>query len=280
MPILLQNSPSLQKTIIDLLAKNHSATANWLQIKATKEYRSCSIQAVYKELRNLQANGVVVKIKQEYSLSYSWIINSIGWIEEIYQKQITKSALANLLPNGINKQTWHFNDLRRLDDLWIQILLTLFEATGEKIAYCWVPHPWFELVHHKQDQAFQRALKRAGNYQYFIIGGDSYLDRHFAKNWSEQVYRYFLVSSSKMPNRSMYINVIGNYIFSFKIDPYTASTIDNLFNNVTANSEIDLAKVVDIFDRGAKVKATLELLPQKSNRLISVFKNQTEGKTL
>jgi hypothetical protein len=256
--MFINQKNNLQKSIIEILSKKQGVTAKYLFLESSKKYKQCSIQAIYKELRKLQEKLIVVKINDKYSLSFSWILNTIKYMDEIYDSYIEQTNIKNLLATGSIKQEWKFSDLRRLDDLWIQILLSLFHETKEEKAYCWVPHPWFELVHHKQDVNFQKALKINKNKQCFIIGGNTYLDQYFASKWPKDIYEFTLSNSVFDTNRRKYLNVVGDYIFSFVLDRKTTDLIDSFFEQVKSAKDINVAKIVDIFDRGANIKATLE----------------------
>lgn len=270
--MLLNFKNNLQSCLVSILSKKQGVTAKLLHTEATKLYKECSIQAIYKELRKLQENLVVVKINDKYSLSFSWILNSLKYMDDIYDNFIEQTNVRNLLPYNSSKQTWQLSDLRRLDDLWIQILLSLFHETNEKIAYCSVPHPWFELVHHSQDVNFQKALRINGQNQYIIIGGNTYLDNYFSSRWPKDVYKHTTSDSIFDPNRRRYINVIGDFIFTFVLDKYTTKAIDNFFENVKSKKDISLTKIVDLFDGAAKIKATLEKEPLKAKKFVRKFR--------
>jgi len=259
--MFLQNKRNLQQVLVSLLAKKHPATAVQLLDRVSAMYRVCSIQAVYKELRKLQTAGVVVKAKDKYSLSLSWILNGMDFLDSAYDSYMEQSSLGSILPVTGKRQVWYFTDLRKTDDFWVQCMLALIQKSDTKKMLQWVPLPWFELIHHEKDIAFQNALRASGGVLRFVIGGNSFLYRHCVRNWPDDVYKCSMAESPFQHQRRSSFLVSENYILTITLDKETTEIIDNLFDRVSSVENLDPSQVMGLFDRKTKVTVKLENNP-------------------
>ena len=269
---MLAHSPTnLQEHILTLLSEKRSLTAKQLQLVAAKRYRACSIQAVYKELRNLMETGVVVKANKKYSLSLPWILQSYAFVEKAYENYFENAALDDLLPAGEKRAVWKFRDLKRADDLWIQAVLALIQELKTDTVYGWIPHPWFSIIHYQKDVRFQDSLRLQGAKYYFMIGGETFLDKHFAEEWPKDVYFVSMAPGPFDDKRDLYLNVIGDYILTISVDEKTQQRIDDFFDSICTLQELTLAKSLSLFDSQAAIKVSLERHAVKAKKLSKSF---------
>jgi len=261
---------NLQSTLLQQISQNPGVSAAWLHARILHG-RRCSIQAVYKELRHLLGKGVVVKNRNVFSLSLSWIVTHLNFLDSAYDRLMQNFSCSLAGPDGPARQTWQFTDLRRTDDFMVQSMLTLLEQTGKKRMLQWIPQPWYELIQHEKEIRFQNALRALGCKAHVIFGGESYLYQHLSRNWSRDVYD-FVLSAEFMPSeRSKAIGVIGDYVLTVKLDSATTDLLDRYFTETSGPDDMSVGRFVSILNGRIRSSITLENSPARAAKLKRQF---------
>jgi len=214
---------------------------------------------------------VIVKAKDVYSVSLSWILNTLGFMDTMYDNYVESPSPELLVTDDKTKKEWRFSDLRRTDDFGIHLMLALFQASEKKVMLQWMPHPWFEVIHHEQDIRFQNALRMSGAVIHVIVGGRTYLDRDYTDAWPEDVYKYSLAVSPFENDRRSYLMVIDDYLLTVKFDQKTAATVDSFFDRVRSAEELNVSEAVRLFDQQGDVRVILEKNRKKTKGLKRKF---------
>src|SRR5262245_35928335 len=145
--MLLSTRQSLADILVSILAEQSSSDVRRLHHEVASRHRHFSLPAVYKELRNLQEQGVVVRRKKELSLNMTWILNLIDLADRMYDTHVESPVPANVLPLETGKTTFRFSNLARVDDFWMHAAILMLQHSQRKTMFQWFPHPWFNLVH-------------------------------------------------------------------------------------------------------------------------------------
>src|SRR3989338_7602086 len=244
--MLFQTKERLSEHIVKILANQYAISAQRIHI-LLKKTRNCSIQAVYKELRNLQEWGVVVKTKKQYNLRIPWAIEFVSFANRIKRQYLESSQLIAILPEYNKKEIWHFSNLLRLNDFWSQLLLLLIQQSKEKILYGWNPHLWFHLVQTKQEKQYIDSLKKTKSKLYLIIGGDAYLDKWAEKFFDKRVVEYVFGKQLFLKKQLYYLNVIDDYVLIVKVDSETTQSIEKIYSSIHSGEELDIANILKVF---------------------------------
>lgn len=98
--MFLGDNKNLENIITLLLAKHGELEAEniWKKIKP-----EISIQGIYRVLRKLQKEGVIIKAKQKYSLRIPWILDLSDLINKTEKIYLQEKYIAKFLPTK-NKQ--------------------------------------------------------------------------------------------------------------------------------------------------------------------------------
>ena len=230
-----------------------------------------SLQKFYKELRKLQSSGVVFKLKQSYGLRLPWAIDFMSLADTISNTYVNPPLLSSILPDKNKKKIWHFDNLLKLNDFWSHILLILIQHSKKKILLGWNPHPWFHLVQAKQEEQYLKSLGLAKSKLYLIIGGNTYLDRWTEKFLNKKVVEYSFGKSVFEKNRSIYLNVIDDYVVTVKMDTKTNQEIENLYKNIISVENMNIATMLRIFHSKVKASVWLEKNLRKADILRGRF---------
>ena len=92
--MILGTTQKVENAIVLLLARTPALSADQLHKQISADYRRVSVQAVYKELRKLAAEGVVWKRAGAYQLSASWVLNFSELADRMYHTLSESPATA------------------------------------------------------------------------------------------------------------------------------------------------------------------------------------------
>lgn len=269
--MLLQTDQKLEEYIVGLLAEKESATASWLHQQVMRVGRQCSLQAIYKELSKLQKVGVVVKVKNKFSLRLTWVMDLVSLTDQMYDTHLQNPPYESILPAEGEKRTWVFYDLLKMDDFWAHVTVALFRHSKMKILFEWIPHPWFYLVIHDKQIQFQKASRITGRKFHMIIGGQTYLDKLCIQYWPEDLYEYSFAESPFSGDNATYLDVIDDYVLTIKLTGKTAAAIDRLYESIRTAEDVELGRILEVLTSRTKVTLTLERNPKKASKLIRKF---------
>lgn len=256
-------SGKLSTHLVQLLARRPMLTVHKLSSETSKEGKPYTHQAIYKELAKLQKQGVVVKLRDTYSLTWTWITGIGDFAEETRNTYLSCDTLFFPRKEG-ERFVWQFHSLPAVDDFWGYLFMALLAETKEKQVFEWIPHPWFELIHENKEDAFRRALRAQRCKIYMCVGGDKYLDKLFEKRWHPSIYEYSFARGPFHHLRNVYFDVVGEYLLSISLPKVFAREIDTFYQQMGEKKEIDLHELFKLLNHKALIKVSLELNKAKS----------------
>ena len=266
---------SSHRKLADLLVLQLAAQPNQrvqeLQVSVARAGRSFSPAAVYKELAALKTHGVVVKQRDRFSLSFSWIAEVQQFVEKAQQRYRAPDYLASFLPQAVGRQVWHFSSLMAADDYWNQLLLALVAESSEPRVFSWVPHPWFVLIHTAKERKLHAALSVQKKHFYTIFGGDSYLDRLAERFYHRPLHTCAFAAGPFEALRDQYIDVLGEYVLTVKLDSSLVRTIGMLFRTTHARRDVDPLRVTQLLAARSRMTVTLERNNLRARKLRRQF---------
>jgi hypothetical protein len=276
--MILTKHSSLEDHLVTALGREHMLSAADLYSRVTSTYGRCSIQAVYKELRKLQNLGVVVKSREKYSLSLSWILNLAELVDQMYYGHAEPKHLEVTLSPRSAKQSYTFTKLTKVDDFWIHSLLSLLQNSKEKILYQWIPHPWFHLIHSEKSWPFHNALRVSGFQVKSIIGGNTFLDQHSKRTTTEGVYEFSYRKGPFHDLRDEYYSVTDRHLLTVKLDQQKTNQLERLYSSIKSFDDFDVASVVEAVNSPGQIKLTIESSPKKIRPIWKQFREYFEVK--
>jgi hypothetical protein len=268
---MLPASPrTVSEAIIGLFQQHTALTAAAIHGELLRGGRNTSRRAIFKELHKLLERGVIVRVQGRYSLSLTWVLSLIDFSESLFQRFIGQARTDVLLPAAEEKHRWVFSDLQRMDQFWLQLMFLLFEKSSSRVMCEWLPHFWFHLLHYGKELEAQRAMKRAGNRLYMIIGAKTFLDLQPSAYWDRRVYDWSY-ASGPFEGESSYFCVIDDYVLTVKLDSKTSEQIDSLFRRVRSARDMESAAFVALFKQKVSAVLTLERNEKKACKLLRRF---------
>lgn len=280
--MLLGTHKSVDECIIEVLARLRSASALKIHREICTNSRSCSLPAVYKELRKLQSQGILFKGHGEFALSFSWILNLSQLANQMYRLHTNSPISTDFLPSSSSKNSFTFTQMTKLDDFWMHALFVILQNSNSKVLYQWLPHPWFHLIHSHKVWSFHNALRIAGYKVQNIIGNNSFLDRYSTRFTTKGVYELNYAKSSFESNQSVYYSVSDSFLLSFKLDKTKCTELNSLYNSIKSWDDINVSAIIDVFSGSTKITASIDSnrsnIRKVWNRFIDYFNVSQKNK--
>lgn len=275
--MLLGGKKTLEDLIIMSLALKGEQTVKQILDSLTEEGLSFTEQGVYRVLRKLQAESIVVKEKKTYSLRIAWILDMGVLVEQMQETYLHDAYLSDLLPEEDGeKRTWQFNNVIKMHDFWTQLNIALAKQSKTGIAMNYSPHLWYEFVQKDHERQFYRLFLSYISKSYTVVGNKSFLDRYAASVLGDEFRQstYHLVNPEDAieKDQAIYIDVIDDYILTVKLDKHMVERIESLYSKATPETDLSSIDVLNIFIHKTKVKMTL----RKDERKARVYRRKFE----
>jgi DNA-binding Lrp family transcriptional regulator len=265
--MVLPNQTSLKAQIIALFRKEPRISASDIHKILKNRY---TLQAVYKELRTLLAEGIVQKIGTEWSLNMSWILQLQAFSGRLAATYFKNPSVVPAIPKG-GQIRWSFRNLLDMDDYWGFVLLYLVRNDKAKRILSWNPYLWFNVFHTEHEDRFFKSVHLLNGKAYTVVGRDCFLNR-----WATEYLRRNNVTHSMAPSpfrdlMNVYFNVVGDYILTIKLSRNTDRDLQRLFQETQSFENLDLVNFSDILMKRGRATMTLEHNPQKAKKLRRQF---------
>lgn len=277
--MLLGTHHSLEDNIIVLLGKKSNQTVESLQQRLTKNDQTVTVQGIYRVLRKLQAEGIVIKEKKHYSLRIAWLLNLGNFIEETEDSYLQAVYMDNLLPQNIGeKRNWSFTNLLKLNDFWSQLLIAMVKTAKRKIAIHYCPHTWFDILERDQEKQFVKAFFELVDQDYLLIGGRTPLDQIACEQYQSIVKEHCYLARPEEytdARRTLYLSIIGEYIMTIKINEQVAQKIDQFYTEtpmeLARNNERMYTLLVNLIKQKNNVKISIKRDPVLAQKYYKKF---------
>lgn len=254
--------------IVSALARKGPLTAK--QLQRLPSPRPVSIQAVYKDLRHLEASGIVVRNSGVYSLSFPWLLEIAEFARDASAVYFQHADVRTLL-GGNTKRVWRFSDLRFLDSFWMEMILGTAQVTGTKTIFGWIPHPWFDLLQFGKVSRFRDQLLGSGVRASVIIGGDTALDKDICKRWPARLYEWSTAPGPFEGQDSTYVQTVGDYVITVTLDEESVRLVDQVFRKSSSLSSISLPNLNQLLVNKPRASLAVEKSPSKVLKLNRKF---------
>lgn len=269
--MLLGISVQLENDLVLLLSEHGKCSIQSLRKLLSEKGRSASIQGIYRVIRKLVKEGVVIKEGQVYGLSLSWVVELGRVVERMQNTYVNYRYIRTFLPSrSINKRTWRFNNLMQLNAFWNHVLLALILDNPQQKFLHVVPHVWFRLVQPKQEQQYEKIMLSRAKRGYAICENNTYLDRWCSQAWDTKKFEFFFMAPQKNP-RNVYVSVLGDIIVTVRLGARADSFIDELFQTSTSSHSLKQSSLAELLTMPVQAKLVVEEDEHKASTVRSRF---------
>jgi hypothetical protein len=254
--MLLGTKKTLHDHIIEALLVE---SLNVLQIQNHLKDRKilASIQGIYKTLRELISEDIVVKQKKSYLISSVWR-NKLSSL-------VSQRPPFKLSPE--EQTLYRFKKIDHLDMFWKHIMTDIQNELKNYPAFHATAHDFWYFVSGRKESQYEyyEEFERNETYVFRLIGGTTLFDKKLKQDYSHDYQQYHFDNDYPF-NRRDHLSVIGPYIITTRVSVSLARVTDRLYE--TCFTEDELAKKLEPeFKKHGTVVMTVEHNEDKAKKL-------------
>ncbi len=255
--MLLATNKSIEDKIIELLSKKPLSSRDiWYIINSRSPV---TVQGLYKSIRNLIKDGVIVKARGIVSINQEWI-------EKVNNLLNTKSF--DLKLNEQESITYKFKSLSDLDTYWKHTVKNYIKDLSGPIFHCEPHEIWIHIEDRFESQIkYLNQFKENKRFGFLIFGSDTYMDKEYRNSYQNEYLRFDLNKNVPLIKRNQYITVIDNIIITTILDESTSKKIDDLYACTKSNDINFKNKLQNILENSRSVKLRIEKNIEKAKKI-------------
>lgn len=219
-------------------------------------------QGLYKALRNLLQNEIVVKEGRFYSLNKVWLARFRDFLEESEKNLGVCLPFANQVLNG--KKVITFKDAEALDIYWGHLYLTLKNKFKNSPFFFYNRHSWsiYERPH-SETYLYKKSLKSDAKVM-ITLGVNTLIAQKFKKDFAKDNIQITIDEKFLIP-KTDHICVVEDYFILTRYDKKTVTLIDSLFNKAILFGETEARELHKILVNCKKPKIIITKNIKKAN---------------
>lgn len=264
---------NLKSIVIDLLGRGGMKAIGLVETVKALRPRTTK-QGIYKVLRSLKNEEIVVFKKKEVSLSSLWIKKLEHFIETAkasYNHPKDPGSSFLFLKEG-EKISYFFKTFEDTDRFWIHAFDLLGDNTDKSIpVLIYNPHEWFLLARKDSElRLFDHLTKNNRNLQSLVAEKDP-LDIYVKRFFNGKTLQYY--SLGKYPYPSKYnVNVFGDFLIEVDLDQAMTNKIDSVYKKYQEFSPSILFELLGIIRTKGRNKLTISRNKKKAEAIRKLFK--------
>lgn len=233
---------SVHEYIIDTLTQGSLPSTKVVEGAIKK--LSVTKEAVYKALRHMITEEIVVKRGKTVSLSNQWVITMAEKWNRVAVRYSGKPA--SYLPAEKNSIVYTCKTLDQLDTLWNHNIYELITALpAGSCILSGVPHYWFPAIREKSEHTLMKNMKKRGFHWLQLISNAKKLDVEFLRYFPYKEIEYHATDIAD----KNYFNVFGEYVVEVTLEKKASDYISRWYSThakYDAESITELEKVLRI----------------------------------
>ncbi|MDB5260173.1 MAG: hypothetical protein JWN37_404 [Candidatus Nomurabacteria bacterium] len=275
-------TPGIAEKIVELLKTGPKKTADILKYFDNKNVTS---QGIYKALRTLKNQQIVLVSKKEAVLNQSWLqdIQKFALLAEHAYR--TPSGDGHFLQMGDgDKITYEFKNPILVDAFWNHVLYVLFDALPNIDRwYAYASHNWFMIARKKEELSLRDYMNSREIKYLFTTGNKTPLDRAITKEFDGNMSQYYMRDSPLFENRpnnlGIVLNIIGDYIIEARYDKDITNKIEKFYKENKVITNENIKELESIVSSPSKIRFIINRNKSKAKKLSTLLeKNFYVGK--
>lgn len=253
---------SVRDSIIAELAKGVCDKA--AVIERVIEEETVTVQAVYKELRGLVKDEMVIDKQKKLSLTLTYIEHEHKkWkqVREKYTQQLSFDDFLQL-PKG-KSLTFTFSTIIDLDLFWTQSFVILERILSSEVPrYSIVPHDWFTYARPSTDEVWtsnDNVVRR------MIITHPAEVDWQVASLRRKQGYQFTGGENPLKLADYQYLTMVSDWVFEVEFDKAVATQLNEYITTLKKISDVDPSVMETLMNAKGTFKLKLSNNPKKAH---------------
>ena len=225
-----------------------------------------SKQAIYKSLKDLRENEIVIYKREEVSLSSIWLKRISEFVEKAEQEYMVDDARINMLSlKEGEKISYYFNSFHNTDIFWAHAFNLFYSNLNKDVpVLIYNPHEWFLLAREESETYLFNKFINDDRKLFIYVSGVDPLDKFVSKYFDQKNTKYFSNDKRHFKNSNYYINVFGDFIIEAWLDKKASKEIDEFY------------KKTNIFDNSLKERI-LEIVNKKGKNRLVISRNKKKA---
>ena len=248
---------SLEDSIIRRLLDNEAKVKN-LQQRLLKDKVNVTSQGIYKILKDLISQEIIIKHGQFYSLNEEWRNRVI--------KELNKNNQGISLTEG-EKISFYFNSLIHLDQQWKNLVLPLHQAYPQDPIFLYNPHEiWIHLNEQRKISEYEYYSSFAAKkiHAFCVFGGNT-IHETIIKKELQNEYMQVAIGVEYF-SKTDYLAIFNDYIVTTKLSKPLTKKIEDCYQST--ENMVKLEKQLQMIGiEKKKIKLTIERNQEKAKKL-------------
>lgn len=249
-----------------------------LKIKLKNANHSFTEQGMYKSLRSLRNNDIII-IKNSLVMLNSYWLQQLDSFVSIAQHSNVSSTIGVgtiLQMQSGDSIIYSFKNPVQVDTFWNHALYTLFEVLPTITRwYAYSSHHWFLLCRQKEELALMSFMKKRGIRYLFTSGHTLPLDLVVRTYFDGVMSQYAMLETPLFQKRGNHLgivlNILGDYIIEAQYDKHTTERIEEFYQTYVTVEKESIQKLEETVTRSAKIKFTVTKNSFKAQKLSRSF---------
>lgn len=232
-------------------------------IERVMDVERVTIQAVYKELRKLVVDEVVIDKQKKLSLTLTYIEHeNKKWrkIKEHYTNQVSIDDLLQLAKG--KSQIFTFTNIIDLDLFWTQTFVLLERILPSEVPrYSIIPHDWFTYARPSTDEVWtgnKDALRR------MVITHPAPADYEIARLRRKEGCEFTGGENPLKLTEAEYVTLVSDWVFEVEFDKKVAKGLNEYIWSLKKVDEVDPVKMDELIKMKGTFKLKLSNNPKKA----------------
>lgn len=264
-------SNKIEEKIVEILHKNPLDGPSLLG-KLNEQENPPSKESFYRILRDLKKEEIIHKDGPIYTLNRIWLKRIRGFID----KQIQSDTLNILDMQDGDKITYKFKNPNLMGIYWAHSGNVIFDNTSSNTPILiYHPHEWLIYARtHSEEfflQNFVKGYHHGKGKVFWIMGGNTALDKKFQKEWNEGLLEIG-TGLDIGAGKNLYVNVAGDYVFLVTTEKSFGEKLDQIFRENEVMTPKALTELRDLTEKNYKTKLVLMKSKKEAEKWKKKFK--------
>ena len=264
-------SNKTEEQIVAILDKSSLDGPSLLK-KLNEQNNPPSKESFYRILRDLKEDEIVHKDGPTYTLNRIWLKRMRGFID----KHIQSDTLNILDMQDGDKITYKFKNPNLMGIYWAHAGNVVFDNVGSKTPILiYHPHEWLIYTRtHSEEfflQNFVNGYDHGKGVVFWIMGGNTTLDKKFQKEWSKGLLEVG-VGIDIGTGKNLYVNVVGDYVFLVTTEKSFGEKLDQIFQKNEVMTPKALSELKSLTEKNYRTKLVLMKNKKEAEKWKKKFK--------
>lgn len=269
---MFKKQKKIEDLILETLVDGKISTLELIK-KILKILPSSSKQAIYKSLKDLRENEIVIYKREEVSLSSLWLKKVSEFVEKAEQEYKVDGGRINILSlKEGEKISYNFNSFYNTDIFWAHAFNLLYDGINKDFpVLIYNPHQWFLLARTESEVYLLSKFIKDDRKVFNYVPEVDPLDKFVAKYFNQKNTKYYSNNRHHFKNKNYYVNVFGDFIIEAWLDKKVSSDIDNFYKNTKVFDDMAKNKLLEIVNKKGKSKLQISKNKKKAIEIKKVF---------